>query len=56
MIKEGVKNVAAGGDPMAIKRGIDKAVETAVEGLKRISSEVNGKEDIARVASIQQMK
>ena len=37
---------------MAIKRGIDKAVETAVEGLKEISSEINGKEDIARVASI----
>ena len=52
MIKEGVKNVAAGGDPMAIKRGIDKAVESAVEGLKGISSEINGKEDIARVASI----
>ena len=52
MIKEGVKNVAAGGDPMAIKRGIDKAVEAAVEGLKEISSPVNGKEDIARVASI----
>ena len=37
---------------MAIKRGIDKAVESAVEGLKGISSEINGKEDIARVASI----
>ncbi len=52
MIKEGVKNVAAGADPMAIKRGIDKAVVSAVEGLKGISSSVNGKEDIARVASI----
>ena len=52
MIKEGVKNVAAGGDPMAIKRGIDKAVDVAVEALKKISSPVNGKEDIARVASI----
>ncbi len=52
IIKEGVKNVAAGGDPMAIKRGIDKAVDTAVKGLKNISSEINGKEDIARVASI----
>ncbi len=52
MIKEGVKNVAAGADPMAIKRGIDKAVNTAVEGLKEVSSTVNGKEDIARVASI----
>ena len=52
MIKEGVKNVAAGADPMAIKRGMDKAVNTAVEGLKEISSEVDGKDDIARVASI----
>lgn len=52
MIKEGVKNVAAGADPMAIKRGIDKAVDTAIEGLKEVSSDINGKEDIARVASI----
>jgi len=52
MIKEGVKNVAAGGDPMAIKRGMDKAVDVAVKSLKQISSQVNGKEDIARVASI----
>ena len=52
MIKEGVKNVAAGADPMAMKRGIDKAVKTAVEELKKISVPVNGKEDIARVASI----
>ena len=52
MIKEGVKNVAAGGDPMAIKRGMDKAVDEAVKALKEISSPVNGKEDIARVASI----
>ena len=52
MIKEGVKNVAAGADPMAIKRGIDKAVAETVEGLKEITSPVSGKEDIARVASI----
>lgn len=52
MIKEGVKNVAAGADPMAMKRGIDKAVGVAVEGLKKVSSPVNGKDDIARVASI----
>ena len=38
IIKEGVKNVAAGGDPMAIKRGMDKAVNAAVEELKKISS------------------
>ena len=52
MIKEGVKNVAAGADPMAIKRGIEKAVDGAVESLKEITSPVNGKGDIARVASI----
>ena len=52
MIKEGVKNVAAGGDPMAIKRGMDKTIESAVEILKKLSVDVNGKDDIARVASI----
>ena len=52
MIKEGVKNVAAGSDPMAVKRGIDKAVTASINALKQISSPVNGKEDIARVASI----
>ena len=52
MIKKGVKNVAAGGDPMAIKRGMDKATEKAVAILKEKSVPVNGKDDIARVASI----
>ena len=52
MLKEGVKNVAAGGDVLAIKRGMDKATETAVVALQEISSPINGKEDIARVASI----
>ena len=52
MVKEGVKNVAAGADPMSVKRGMDKAVSEAVRALKNISSPVNGKEDIARVASI----
>ena len=52
MIKEGVKNVAAGADPMAVKRGMDKAVDVAVKELKKISSEVDGKDGIARVASI----
>ena len=52
MIKEGVRNVAAGGDPMAIKKGIAKTVEFAVEELKKVSSDVAGKEDIARVATI----
>ena len=52
MLKEGIKDIAAGGDVLAIKRGMDKATEKAVEELKKISSEVNGKEDIARVATI----
>ena len=52
MIKEGIRNVAAGSDPMAIKRGMDKATKVAIDSLKEISSKVNGKEDIARVASI----
>ena len=52
MIKEGVKNVAAGVDPMAIKRGMDKTTNKAVEILKKISVPVSGKDDIARVASI----
>ncbi len=52
MLKEGVKNVAAGGDVLAIKRGMDKATEKVVDELKKISSPISGKEDIARVASI----
>ena len=52
MVKEGVKKVAAGADPMSVKRGMDKATDVAVKALKEISSSVNGKEDIARVASI----
>ena len=52
MIKEGIKNVVAGSEPLSIKRGMDKATKKAVEELKKISSPVNGKEDIERVASI----
>ena len=52
MLKEGVKNVAAGGDVLTIKRGMDKATTVAIEALKEISSPIKGKEDIARVASI----
>ncbi len=52
MLKEGVKNVAAGGDVLAIKRGMDKATDVAVKALKDISVPIKGKEDIARVASI----
>jgi len=52
IIREGLKNVAAGANPMILKKGIAKAVEVAVEGIKEISQKVKGKEDIARVASI----
>jgi chaperonin GroEL len=52
IVREGLKNVAAGANPMAIKRGIEQAVDSVVENLKTQSKEVSGKEDIARVATI----
>lgn len=52
MIKEGLKNVAAGANPMILKRGIAKAAESAVAELQKISKPVVGKKDIASVASI----
>ncbi|HEX6490633.1 MAG TPA: chaperonin GroEL [Gaiellaceae bacterium] len=52
IVREGLKNVAAGANPMALKRGIETAVDSVVEDLKGQSKEVNGKEDIARVATI----
>jgi chaperonin GroEL len=52
IIREGMKNVAAGANPMIIKKGIAKAVDTAVEGIKEVSQKIKGKNDIARVASI----
>jgi chaperonin GroEL len=52
MIREGMKNIAAGANPMILKRGIAKAVEAAVESIKENSEKVRGREDIARVASI----
>ncbi len=52
IVREGLKNVAAGANPMALKRGIEKTVDAVVENLKVQSTEVNGKEDIARVATI----
>ncbi len=52
IIREGLKNVAAGANPMIIKRGIHKAVDAAVKGIGEISQKVKGKEDIARVASV----
>src|ERR671925_52550 len=52
IVREGLKNVAAGANPMALKRGIEQAVERVVENLKQQSKEISGKEDIARVATI----
>ena len=52
IVKEGLKNVAAGANPMVLKRGIMKATEAAVEELKKISKEVEDKTAIAQVASI----
>jgi chaperonin GroEL len=52
IVREGLKNVAAGANPMALKRGIEQAVEEVVENLKSQSKEISGKEDIARVATI----
>ena len=52
IIREGLKNVAAGANPMILKKGIQKAVDAAVEGIQKISQKVKGKNDIARVASI----
>ncbi len=50
--REGLKNVTAGANPMALKRGIDAAVKVVVKELKTLSREVSGKEDIKQVASI----
>ncbi|HOQ06513.1 MAG TPA: chaperonin GroEL [Clostridiales bacterium] len=52
IIREGMKNVAAGANPMILKKGLAKAVEAAVEAIKENSRKVQGKEDIARVAAI----
>ncbi|MBE6665325.1 MAG: chaperonin GroEL [Ruminococcaceae bacterium] len=52
LINEGMKNVAAGANPMVIRKGISKAVDKAVESLKKNSKKVNGSLDIARVGAI----
>jgi chaperonin GroEL len=52
IVREGLKNVAAGANPMGLKRGIERAVEAVVENLKSQSKEISGKEEIARVATI----
>ncbi|MDD5342544.1 MAG: chaperonin GroEL [Patescibacteria group bacterium] len=52
IVNEGLKNVTAGSDPMAIKRGIEKTVELVIQELKKMSKPVSSKEEIAQVASI----
>src|SRR2546421_11386886 len=52
MVKRGMKNVAAGANPMALKRGIEAAVRAAVEAIKDQSRDIEGKEEIAQVAAI----
>jgi chaperonin GroEL len=52
IVREGLKNVAAGANPMGLKRGIEAAVDAVVENLKAESKPVSGKEDIARVATV----
>ena len=52
IVREGFKNVAAGADPMAMKRGIERAVEMVRDDLKKVSKQVEGKQQIAQVASL----
>src|SRR5436305_5750708 len=52
IVREGLKNVAAGANPMALKRGIERAVEDVVRNIESQSTEITGKDQIARVASI----
>jgi len=52
IVREGLKNVAAGANPLGLKRGIESAVDQVVEALKKQSKEISGKEDIARVATV----
>lgn len=52
MVQEGMKNIAAGANPMVVKKGIDKAVRVAVQGINENANPVKGSSDIARVATI----
>ena len=52
IVREGLKNLAAGANPMGLKRGIEKATEAAIKALKEMSRPINGKHDIAQVAAI----
>ncbi|MCQ2507962.1 MAG: chaperonin GroEL [Dorea sp.] len=52
MVNEGMKNLAAGANPIILRKGMKKATDVAVEAIKAMSSEINGKEQITRVAAI----
>src|SRR5579862_10001994 len=52
IVREGLKNVAAGANPLALKRGIERAVDEVVKNIESQSVEISGKEQIARVATI----
>ncbi|TCT15699.1 chaperonin GroEL [Natranaerovirga pectinivora] len=52
MIQEGIKNIAAGANPIILRRGMKKATDKAVEAIKNMSSTLNGKDQIAKVAAI----
>jgi len=52
IVREGLKNVAAGANPMGLKRGVETAVDAVVENLKEQSKDVSGREDIARIATV----
>ncbi len=52
IVREGLKNVSAGANPMGVKRGIEAAVDAVVENLKTQSKDVSGREDIARIATV----
>src|ERR671915_473128 len=52
IVRDGLKNVAAGANPLALKRGIEKSVDQVVDQIKEVSTEISGKDQIARVAAI----
>src|SRR5881296_447949 len=52
IVRQGLKNVAAGANPLGLKRGIEKAVDQVVEDVRKQSTDISGKEQIARVAAI----
>src|SRR5215207_5196759 len=52
IVREGLKNVAAGANPLGLKRGVEKSVDQVVERIKEVSTEISGKDQIARVAAI----